>query len=259
MYQPDRARMALIQTPGAKTILSPELRQHLPSSLELPDSDGMPVRNVDVSLSRSEDQNFLPNLLLFLLEYLWEERDDWYFGVDMGIYHTTGVNPKISVVPDAFLSLGVERRKGGKSRRSYVTWEEDDIVPALAIEMVSHTPGGEYDEKLEIYRKLGVIYYVIYNPEFWKRDGHLPFEVYQLVNGVYRLQIGEPFWMPEVGLGIGRCQMPNDRLEREILTWYDRQGQRHLSGAEVERSRADKAQLRADRLAQRLRELGQDV
>jgi hypothetical protein len=65
--------------------------------------------------------------------------------------------------------------------------------------------GGEYDEKLAIYRKLGVIYYVIYNPEFWKRDGHLPFE-----------------------------------------------GQRHLSAAEVERQRAD-------RLAQRLCALGEDV
>jgi Uma2 family endonuclease len=232
-------------------MLSPELQQRLPTSLELPDSDGMPVDN--------EDQNFLPNLLLFLLEYLWEDRNDWYFGVDMGVYHTTGVNPKIPVVPDAFLSLGVERRKGGKSRRSYVTWEEDGIIPKLVIEMVSHTPGGEYEEKLDIYTKLGVPYYVIYNPEFWKRDGHLPFEVYNLVNGVYRLQIGEPFWIPEIGLGIGRCPMPNDRLGREILSWYDQNGQRHLSAAEVERSRANEAQLRADRLAQRLRELGEEI
>jgi Uma2 family endonuclease len=253
-------------------MLSPELQQRLPTSLELPDSDGMPVDN--------EDQNFLPNLLLFLLEYLWEERNDWYFGVDMGIYHTTGVNPRIPVVPDAFLSLGVERRKGGKSRRSYVTWEEDGIVPKLVIEMVSHTPGGEYEEKLDIYTKLAVPYYVIYNPEFWKRDGHLPFEVYKLVNGVYRLQIGESFWMPEIGLGLGRCQIPNDRLDREMLTWYNQSNQRHLAAAEVEqqrtavermradtesqradteRMRADEAQLRADRLTQRLRELGEEI
>jgi Uma2 family endonuclease len=239
-------------------MLSPELYQHLPSSLELPDSDGMPVDN--------EDQNFLPNLLLFLLADLWEDRDDWYFGVDMGIYHTTGVNPRIPVVPDGFLSVGVERRKGGKSRRSYVTWEENGIVPILAIEMVSHTPGGEYDEKLAIYANLAVPYYVIYNPELWKRDGHLPFEVYKLVNGVYKLQIGEPFWMPEIGLGLGRCQLPNDRLDREILSWYDHSGRRHLSAVEVEqqrtnieRMRADTEKQRADRLAQRLRELGEDV
>lgn len=63
------------------------------------------------------------------------------------------------VVPDAFLSLGVERRKNEASRGSYVTWEENDIAPILALEIVSQTPGGEYDKKQEIYRKLGVLYY----------------------------------------------------------------------------------------------------
>ncbi|MEH2211736.1 MAG: hypothetical protein V7K84_14090 [Nostoc sp.] len=37
-------------------------------------------------------------------------------------------------------------------------------------------------------------------------DRHQPFEVYRLVDGSYQLQIGEPFWMPEIGLGIGRGQ-----------------------------------------------------
>jgi len=54
----------------------------LPNSDELVDSDDFPVDN--------EDQNFVPNVLLFLLEYIWKHREDWYFGVDMGIYHTTG-------------------------------------------------------------------------------------------------------------------------------------------------------------------------
>ena len=106
---------------------------HLPSSDELPDSDNTPVDN--------EDQNFVPNILLFLLEYLWKSREDWFFNADMGIYHTTGSNPRIPVVPDGFLSLGVDRRKGGKSRRSYVLWEEQNIPPILTLEMVSHTPG----------------------------------------------------------------------------------------------------------------------
>jgi hypothetical protein len=46
--------------------------------------------------------------------------------------------------------------------------------------------------------------------------------------------------------------MPNDRLDRQILSWYDQNGQRHRSAAEVERERAD-------RLAQRLRELGEEI
>ena len=72
----------------------------------------------------NEDQNFLPNFLLFLLNSIWVQRMDWFFGIDMAVYHTTGVNP-IAVVPDGFLSLGVERKKGGKSRRSYAVWEEN--------------------------------------------------------------------------------------------------------------------------------------
>jgi Uma2 family endonuclease len=103
----------------------------LPSTADLPCSDDTPVDNVDRRTWRSQDQNLLPNLLLLLLTSIWVERIDWYFGVDMAVYHTTGVSPKVPVVPDAFLSLGVERKKGGKSRRSYATWEENDIVPIL--------------------------------------------------------------------------------------------------------------------------------
>jgi hypothetical protein len=154
-------------------------------------------------------------------------------------------------VPDGFLSLGVERKKGGKSRRSYATWEEGDVVPSFVLEMVSHRPGGEYDEKTELYAKLGVLYYLVYNPEFWQRDRHQPFELYKLESGIYQLQIGEPYWMPEIGLGIGRYPGIVGGLPQEILTWYDKSGDRHLNGEE-------QAQQRAERLEQLLRSQGFD-
>ncbi|MDX2241783.1 MAG: Uma2 family endonuclease [Leptolyngbyaceae cyanobacterium bins.302] len=88
--------------------------------------------------------------------------------------------------------MSVDRRKGGKSRRSYATWEENDVVPIFVLEMVSHRPGGEYDEKLEIYAQLGVLYYLVYNPESWQRDRRQPFELYHLQDETYQLQIGEP-------------------------------------------------------------------
>lgn len=218
----------------------------LPSTEELVCSDDIPVDN--------EDQNFLPNILLFILTSIWADRTDWYFGVDMAIYHTTGVNPRVPVVPDGFLSLGVERKKGGKSRRSYAVWEENEIAPIFVLEIVSHTPGGEYDEKWEIYRKLGVLYYVVYNPEFWLRDRHQPFEVYKLTDNNYQLQIGEPFWMPEVGLGIGRHRGIIGGLQQEILSWYDKQGNRYLTPDEI----AQKESQRAEQLAQYLRSIGVD-
>ncbi len=222
-----------------------ELR-HLPSTNELPCSDDTPVDN--------EDQNLLPNVLLFLLKSIWAERMDWYFGVDMAVSHTTGEDPTIPVVPDAFLSIGVERRKGGKSRLSYAVWEEAGVVPILVLEMVSKTLRGEYDEKMRIYAQLGVLYYVVYNPELWGQKRwkkHQAFEVYKLVAGAYQLQQGEPYWMPEVGLGIGRVQVMSDNELQEQLAWFDQRGDRYLTAeerAEQERTRAEQEQRQRERL-----------
>lgn len=234
--------------------------QHLPSSLELPDSDDTPVDN--------EDQNWIPNVLLLLLKSIWAERTDWFFGVDMGIYHDSD-RPRIPVVPDGFLSLGVERRKNNASRRSYVLWEEGGILPTLALEVVSWTAGGEYQEKMALYQRLGVLYYIVYNPEYWRRDGHEPLEVYRLVQGEYQLQVGEPLWMPEVGLGIGRCQEVAGAVEQEVLAWFDEGGDRYLRPEEqaqiaqeqvqIERSGRLAAEQEAAALRARLKELGEDV
>lgn len=216
----------------------PKLR--LPTSEELPCSDDTPVDN--------ENQNFIPNLLLFLLKFIWGTRSDWFFGVDMGIYHTTGVSPLVPVVPDGFLSLGVERYRSGRTRKSYVVWEENEVVPIFALEIVSLTPGGEYDKKMEVYAKLGVLYYVVYNPEYWQRDRHQPFEVYRLVDGEYQLQIGEPYWMSEINLGIGRAPYQDGEVEIESLYWYDKQGNRYLTAEE----RAQRAQQQAEQAQQQL-------
>jgi Uma2 family endonuclease len=230
-----------------------EPRLTLPTTADLPCSDDTPVDN--------EDQNFLPNLLLFILESIWANRNDWFFGIDMGVYHTTGVSHLVPVIPDGFLSLGVERRKAGKSRLSYAVWEEKEIVPKFVLEVVSKTPGDEYDSKLKIYAKLGVLYYVIYNPQYWQRDQQQPFEVYKLVDSEYQLQIGEPFWMPEVQLGIGRSQYTSGTIQREVLYWYDETGTRYLTAQEVaqsERQQRQLAQEKQERLAAKLRELGVD-
>jgi Uma2 family endonuclease len=157
-------------------------------------------------------------------------------------------------VIDGFLSLGVERQKNNKSRRSYVVWEEENIAPIITLEIVSWTPGGEYDDKKALYANLGVLYYVVYNPEFWQRDGHQPLEIYKLVNGSYQLQIGEPLWMPEIGLGIGRCPEIFAGAIKEVLSWFDAQGRRYLRPEE----QVILAQQRSQKLAAKLQELGID-
>lgn len=192
--------------------------QYLPTAEELPETDNTPVDN--------ELQILIPTLLRAILALLWSRRTDWFLGVNLGVYYDP---QKFAIRPDGFLSLGVQRFKSERGRLSYVLWQEDNVVPQWVLEVVSKAAGGEYDDKLSTYAQMGVLYYVIYNPEYWRRDKHDPFEVYKLVSGTYVRQQGEPFWMPEVGLGIGRSPGTYEGWTREWLYWYSEQGDRLLT------------------------------
>lgn len=137
------------------------LSPNLPTREELPDSLEIPVDN--------ELHTAVPQLLLDILSDYWSHRTDWFFGINMGIFHTTGVDPRVPLVPDGFLSLGVKHRPDPKGRPSYIVWEKNNIVPKLVLECVSKTYGGEYDKKMKKYARLGVLYYVVYNPTYYKR------------------------------------------------------------------------------------------
>lgn len=215
----------------------------LPSAEELPDSDNTPVDN--------ELQILVPSLLGAILAWYWQTRLDWFWGINMGVYYAPG---KSAIVPDGFLSLGVERIKGERGRLSYVLWEENYVVPVLALEFVSKTYGAEYEAKQTEYAQIGVLYYVIYNPDYYSRSQHQPFEVYRLVAGKYELQAGNPVWLPEIGLGIGTGIGIYRAWEREWLYWYDNEGNRLPAPEEV----AQQERQRAERLATQLRRMGID-
>lgn len=216
----------------------------LPLAEDLPDSDDTPVDN--------ELQDLIPHLLKSILALAWANRWDWFFGVDMGIYY----DPKEpAIVPDGFLSLGVERVFDENLRLSYLLWEER-CVPILGLEVVSHKPGGEYSRKMKMYAELGILYYVIYNPKRLKKQ---PLEVYRLENGSYVFLKGNRVWLPEINLGIGRERGNFQGITREWLYWYDEQGQRLLTPEEqasVAQQRASEAERRAQRLAEQLRSAG---
>ncbi|MBW4592189.1 MAG: Uma2 family endonuclease [Brasilonema angustatum HA4187-MV1] len=211
----------------------------LPSSEELPDSDDTPVDN--------ELQDLIPSLLKAILAMVWANRMDWFFGADMGVYYDPNQPP---IVPDGFLSLGVERFFDENLRLSYVLWEEEK-VPMLTLEVVSQRYRGEYTTKKDEYAKLGVLYYVIYHPTR-RRKPRL--EVYKLVDGAYQLHSDNPVWLPEVGLGIGMERGTYQGITREWLYWYNEEGKRILTPEE----QAQQAQHRAQLLAERLRAMGVD-
>jgi hypothetical protein len=107
-------------------------------------------------------------------------------------------------------------------------WEEEK-VPILVLEVISQTGRGEYTEKKEYYTQMGILYYVIYSP-FRKRKP--PLEVYKLEQGTYLLVEGEPVWLTELGIGIGKEQGIYQGINREWLYWYDEQGNRYLTPEE---------------------------
>jgi Uma2 family endonuclease len=218
-------------------MLDYHLPRYLPSADELLDSDETPVDN--------ELQELIPALLKSTLLMLWEQRQDWLFGIDMGIYYEPDLPP---IVPDAFLSLGVERCYSEELRPSYVLWDEE-VIPSLVIEVVSATYRQEYTTKLEKYASLGVLYYAIYSSQR-RRKARL--EVHKLIEGRYELQPSHPVWMPEINLGIGYERGDYGGVIREWLYWYDESGQRYPTPNE----RIQQESERAEKLAQKLRELG---
>jgi Uma2 family endonuclease len=240
----------------------------LPTAEELPDSDDTPVDN--------ELQESAPTLLKLVLAELWEDRMDWFFGIDMGIYYNPDEPP---IVPDAFLSIGVDSVKSENLRPSYVLWEEKGILPQLVLEVVSPKYRGEYSTKKDFYERLGILYYAIYNP---KRKRKPTLEVYKLIQGKYLPVVGNPIWLPEIGLGIGKERATFQLREREWMFWYDEAGERYLTPQEMNKlsqqraqqaeqqakqaerqakqaeRQAKQAEQKAQRLADRLRELGID-
>jgi Uma2 family endonuclease len=206
-------------------MLQPQSLVNWPTVYDLPDSDETPVDN--------ELQNLVPNLLLAILATSWALRQDWFFGIDMGIYYQPGQYPQTPIVPDGLLSLGVVRRKSESGRLSYVLWEESNIMPVFVLEVVSQTYRSEYEDKLDKYAELGVKYYCVYNPDPQQRKGHQSLEVYRLSATIYQLMEDEPVWMPEINLGIGRDQGVYKGWQRDWLYWFDQIGQRYLSPDEL--------------------------
>ncbi len=224
---------------------------HLLTAEDLPDSDDTPVDN--------ELQNDIPNVLLNLLMSIWNNRQDWFWGVDMGIYYEPNIEkPEASkvIVPDGFLALGVDPRPNEGGRLSYVLWQEN-MLPILALEVVSRKYNGEYDRKLLDYQNLGILYYVIYNSLSGRKGlykNHQSLEVYKLTNGKYELipsvallqEGGTMVWMPEIGLGIGCERTSRGSWEREWVYWYDCNCVRYPT-AEERADQADLAKLLAER------------
>ena len=118
-----------------------------------PDSDGQPMAETD----------FHRNLILELiktLEIFFAESPEVYVTGNIMFYYVEH-DPKQVVSPDVMVCFGISKGE----RRSYKTWEENDVVPSVVIEISSlGTWSKDRIEKRLLYELLGVKEYYIFNP-----------------------------------------------------------------------------------------------
>jgi Uma2 family endonuclease len=194
---------------------------------------------------------------------------------NVGLFYSVRQPP---LVPDVLLSLDVDLPADvhPQPHRSYFLWEYGK-PPDVVIEIVSNRQGGECTERLTGYARIGVTYYVIYDPD--RLLSERPLRAFELQAGVYR-ELAEPIWLPGVELGLQIWHGRFEDLDNTWLRWVEKQGhplatgaeraereqaraereraraEREQTRAESERDRADRERQRADRLAVQLRRLG---
>lgn len=151
-------------------------------------------------------------------------------------------NNAISCAPDVMVVFG--RPKGGPcgiceaARGSYKQWQEDNIAPQVVFEILSPSNTKvEMNRELLFYHSYGVEEYYLYDPDRNELSG------WQRVEGFL-----------EVIDAIANCVSPRLGIQfvltEDELEIYRSDGKRFFSYVEIAQ--------RAERLAERLRELGID-
>ncbi|MGD1909016.1 MAG: Uma2 family endonuclease [Leptolyngbyaceae cyanobacterium] len=238
-------------------------RQTLPTMYDLPSEDleeaGLP-----------DEYHYLqPQLLSATLRLTRYAADEVFSVGDMNLYYDVD-HPLWHKRPDWFAVVGVPRLyEGQEMRLSYVVWQER-VNPFVVVELLS--PGTEKEDlgqtnrdeerqiklnretpptKWEVYEQiLRIPYYCLFD-RYTNR-----FRAFRLVGGHYQAMetSDQRVSIPELELSLGTWQGSYQGIERLWLRWYAADGQ--MIPTDMERS--NRAEEQAERLAQRLRELGVD-
>ncbi|MBD2295529.1 Uma2 family endonuclease [Anabaena sphaerica FACHB-251] len=188
-------------------------------------------------------------LLIQCLEWLWQNRNDFYASGNITIYYSPRqLKSEHFRGPDFFVVLDTER----KPRKSWVVWEEDGKYPNVIVELLSDsTAKTDKGLKKQIYQD------IFRTPEyFWFDPQNLEFAGFVLLAGKY--QPIEPndqgwLWSQQLGLFLG--------VEENNLRFFTAEGELVPTPEEVakqEKIRAEEEKRCSDRLAAKLRELGID-
>ncbi|BAZ09498.1 hypothetical protein NIES4071_13060 [Calothrix sp. NIES-4071] len=245
----------------------PQSDPPLPPHLTLPTMYDLPSDNPEEP-GLPDDFHFLQPLLL----YLTFQPTNWnpdlvYSAADLNLYYDI-THPQWYKRPDWFGVVGVGKLYQGQDLRlSYVTWQEK-VDPFVVVELLS--PGTEGEDlgeteqeenkpptKWKVYEEiLRVPYYVVFSR--YTNE----FKPYHLVGGHYEavnITSDRRILIPELGLSLGLWQGLFRGIEKLWLRWFTLEGELILSPEEEANSakqEAVEAKIRAEKLAEKLRQLG---
>jgi Uma2 family endonuclease len=141
----------IIQVTEESMSVQLQRRQPVIDTIDYPESDGKPMAESDLH----RDLMFY---LIHLLQRFFADQQVYVSG-NLLIYYEEG-NPLKAVAPDCFVAFGVTPHK----RRTFKIWEEG-VGPAVVIEVSSRkTRREDLTTKKQLYARLGVREYFIYDP-----------------------------------------------------------------------------------------------
>ncbi|MCZ8121433.1 MAG: Uma2 family endonuclease [Microcystis sp. LE18-22.4A] len=224
---------------------------------KLPDDFILPDEPVDNNL-----QPLLASALRESLELAGLILESMLIASNFGLCATVKTQTVVKA-PDWVYIPSVKPIASGEIRRSYTPHLEGEI-PAIVLEFISETEGGEYSinphypyGKWYFYEQiLQVPVYGIFQP----KTGEL--EIYRLNQGRYEQQKpneNNRYWIAEINLFLGVWQGKKAEVTAYWLRWWELSGNLLLWGSE--RVAQTEYQLEQERmlrqkLAEKLRELG---
>jgi len=182
------------------------------------------------------------DLLIRLLRWHWQNRQDVYVSGNVTIYYSPNQRKSQDFKgPDFFVVLNSD----SQPRRSWVVWDEDGKYPNVIVELLSEsTAAVDRGLKKQLYQD------IFRTPEyFWFDPESLEFQGFALLRGHYAAIAPDShgrLWSEELGLFLG--------IHENRLRFFAPDGTLILSPEET----AQAEQRRANRLADKLRNLGID-
>jgi len=92
-------------------------------------------------------------------------------------------------------------------------------APEVVIEIVSNKVGNELEKKLIDYHRMGIAYYVVFDPQLLLSK--IKLRVYKYDVSAYIETVER--WLPEINLGLSLWQGEYEQYQADWLRWCDKE------------------------------------